>query len=100
MLVESSTLVPRLVAEHGDPEAGAQLVAAKLAALPSPVHAAFENWWTIGEVPELVVEGYTVRRLAAEHGMNPIAAFLTLGWLTREPQAARASLAKGHDHVG
>jgi hypothetical protein len=48
----------------------------------------------------LDVHGLTVDTLQRQHGMTPIAAFLTLDWLSRDPEAALASLHKGHDHLG
>jgi hypothetical protein len=92
-------LVTRLVSEFGYPLQGAQMVAEKLLACGPEIKAAFLYWWNEGSLDDLVVEGYTVQRLMEEHGMNPIAAFLTLDWLMREPEKAKVSLARGHDRV-
>ena len=40
-----------------------------------------------------------MQRLADEHGMNPIAAYLTIDWLIKDPEAALMPLTKGHDWV-
>ena len=93
-------LVPRLIAEFGYPAEGARIVAEKIAACGPQVRAAFAMWWQTGELTDLEIEGYTVERLMAEHNMKPIAAFLTLDWLGREPEKARASLRRGHDRIG
>lgn len=97
--MNTNELVPRLMSEFGYPPAGAELVASKLINLTSPLDEAFLTWWTSGSMPELEIEGYSVQRLSDEHHMKPIAAFLTLDWLNREPRKAHASLKRGHDHV-
>jgi len=97
--METQSLIPRLVAEFGYPEKGAKLVADKLVSSAPEIQSTFLIWWQNGEIMDLAVEGYTVSQLMAEHQMNPVAAFLTLDWLKREPEAARISLAKGHDRL-
>jgi hypothetical protein len=89
----------RLVDEYGYPPPGARVAAQRLAELSGAVREAFDHWWTSGEPPELEIGGFTLVRLAVEHGMNPIAAFLTLDWLARDPAAAHASLGRGHDQL-
>ena len=49
---------------------------------------------------DIEVEGFTVKRLQDEHGMNLVASVLTLDYLKREPDQALKSLRKGHDFVG
>ena len=92
-------LLPRLNGEFGYPEGGARLVAEKLLACAPQIKRAFSLWWETGNLTDLQIEGYSVKRLIDEHSMNPIAAFLTLDWLSREPEKARASLARGHDRI-
>ncbi len=96
---EPAELVPRLMAEFGYPRAGAELVAQKLTHATEIVWHAFLSWWQTGTLPELDVADYSLSQLMREHGMNPIAALLTLDWLAREPEAAKRSLHKGHDQV-
>ena len=98
--MDENELIPRLVAEFGYPPKGAQLVAQKLVNCTPQIKDAFEKFWQNGEMPLFEVEGYTFSRLADEHGMKPMAAFLTLDWLIREPKRAKASLRKGHDVAG
>ncbi len=98
--MDAQSFIPRLISEFGYPEAGAQLVADRLAGCSPQIQTAFLEWWKTGRLLELEIEGYTVQRLTTQHHMKPIAAFLTLDWLGREPQKALASLAKGHDEVG
>ncbi len=97
--MDAQSLIPRLVSEFGYPQAGAQLVADKLENCSPEIQAAFWEWWNTGSLSEIQIEGYTIQRLMAEHHMKPIAAFLTLDWLQREPQKALVSLTKGHDQV-
>ena len=97
--MDAQSLIPRLVSEFGYPQTGAQLVANKLVNCSPQVAVAFTEWWESGDLPELNVEGYTLLQLINEHNMKPIAAFLTLDWIVREPEKAKASLRKGHDRV-
>ena len=97
---KAKDLIPRLRKEFDYPPTGAQMVAADLRACGPAIRAAFWQWWNAGALDaDLEVEGYTLKRLAEEHGMTPIAAFLTLDWLVKEPEAALASLARGHDRI-
>lgn len=99
MNMNRNDVIARLIDEYNYPTKGAQLVATKLEALTIEVRPYFERWWAGGPIPNLQIERYTVRRLMEEHGMNPIAGFLTLDWLVREPEMALASLKKGHDKI-
>lgn len=96
---ERPEIVARLTSEFGYPPSGADLVANKVEGFRPETRRAFEAWWQSGEVPGLEAEGYTVARLVEERGLNPLAALLTLDWLLREPEAARAAVDRGHDRV-
>lgn len=98
--MERETIINRLTSEYNYPPQGAQLVATKIETLTLEIRPLFEEWWKSGYLPDFEIEQYSVKRLMDEHGMNPVAAFLTLDWLVREPKAAAASLKKGHDKVG
>jgi hypothetical protein len=97
--MKANELIPRLINEFGYPPQGAQIIADKLANSTSQIQTIFNKFWEDGNVPDIEVEGYTISDLTEEHGMKPIAAFLTLDWLIREPEKAKASLQKGHDYV-
>lgn len=88
-----------LESEFGYPRKGAELVANKLDHLSPQIARLLEQWWITREIPALELEGYTVERLMREHSMNPIAAFLTMDWILREPTAATTSLHRGKDEV-
>lgn len=89
----------RLQEEFGYPPQGAKVVATKLSVLVSPICEAFSEWWYSGAIPALEVQGYTVQRLADEQGLTPIAAFLTLDWLQREPDKALPIVKRGPERV-
>jgi len=97
--MDKSSLVARLMAEHGYPARGAELIAEQVLVATPAVRQAFAHWWETGDLPELSVEGYTAQRLIAEHGMNPVAAILTLDWIARDPTNAMAAVRRGHDRV-
>ena len=92
-------LIPRLEAEFGYPSQGAQSIANKLVQCTPIIQQVFLEYWGSGEIPGLIVEEFTAERLMKEHGMNLIAAMLTLDWLVREPEKAKVSLKKGHDRI-
>jgi len=89
----------RLVTEFGYPAIGADLITDKILNLQPELSQPFEEWWTTGDIPSLNIEGFSLEDLETNHSMNTIAAFLTLDWLIREPEKARTSLNRGHDHV-
>lgn len=97
--MEINQVKDRLVREYGYSSSGVEIIAAQLLRLEPQLSAAFEEWWNSGNVPKAEIEGYSFERLQNEHGMNPIAAFLTLDWLLREPEKAKVALSKGHDRL-
>jgi len=99
MLAENE-VTQRLMSEYGYDTKGAALIAEKLLNLQTSVASQFQEWWLTGTLNNLIVQDYSIKRLQSEHGMNTIAAFLTLDWLVREPEKARRSLRKGHDRIG
>lgn len=75
------------------------MVVTRLLNLEPPLQDDFERWWREGTIPTTEIEGFTVTRLAREQGLKPIAAFLTLDWLIREPAKAKAAVLQGHDRI-
>lgn len=51
------------------------------------------------KITDIAREGYTVKGLIKDYSMNPIAAYLTLDYLEKQPDEAKKSLKKGHDIV-
>jgi hypothetical protein len=100
MNIQPEELMPRLVAEFGYPEKNAEKVVQKLQACTPVVQEAFEKWWRgEGLDPQLAVKGYTLKRLIEEYGFGPIAAFLDMDWLVREPEQAAQALSEGYDLI-
>lgn len=93
------SIVNRLTIEFEYPKRGANIIVQKIRGMQSPLRLEFYKWWHTGDIPTFEVEGYTLVELMSEHNMNPIAAFLTLDWILREPAKAKASLERGHDQV-
>ena len=97
--MDYTRITDRLKEQYHYPEDGARLIAEKLSHSHPEVQKAFWIWWEHGSIGELEVEGYNINRLMKEHDMNPIAALLTLDWLLRDPEKAKASLKRGHDRI-
>jgi len=98
-LASTASTVARLTSEFGYPEHGAKSVAVRLSQLQPALAVQAERWWDTGEPIALEVSGHSVDSLKRAHGLNDIAAILTLDWLIRDPKAALAQLARGHDRV-
>src|SRR5213076_2012050 len=99
MSIQSHTIVPRLVSEFGYLEKDAEKVVQDLQTCPLAVQEAFEKWWWgKGLDEQLAVQGYTLQRLIDEYDLEPIGAFLTIGWLIREPDVALQALSEGYDY--
>jgi predicted nucleic acid-binding protein len=98
-ITDRDTIATRLVDEFGYSEKGALLAADRLVALTGSLAEQFAQWWWHGTSPNRSIEGYTFDSLIEGSGMNPIAAFLTLDWLERDPQRASASLHRGRDRI-
>ena len=92
-------LLTGLVERHGYSQVGAAVVAARLLRLQPQLHEEFERWWQTGSLPSIDIEGFTTDRLMREQQLNPIAAILTLDWLIREPEKAKAAILQGYDRV-
>lgn len=84
----------RLITEFGYPPEQAGITAEKLLHLESGLQTDFEEWWETGRLPETEVEGFTVKRLMEQRELNPVAAFLSLDWLLREPKIAKETLSR------
>lgn len=98
-LLNTEETVRKLVSKWGYPESGARKVAIMLGQLQPVLAMQVAQWWESGEPVLIQVEGCNFESLKTEHGMNDIAAILTLDWLLRDPNVALAKLARGHDQV-
>jgi hypothetical protein len=97
--MQKDAVIARLMNEFGYPQQGAALVWNRIENLSPQILPAFTVWWDESTIPSIEVNGMTFKKLLAEHAMNPVAVFLTLDWLAREPEKALASLKKGHDKI-
>ena len=64
----------------------------KIGRFSPKVAAAFENWLNTGKTDDTAIEGYTVDAIIAKKPMKIVGAYLTLDWLEREPDMAKAAL--------
>jgi len=93
-------IIDRLITEFNYAAFHAPTVAARLEALDPRIKVAFDTWWMHGiPAPDLMVEGYSFESLIARHRLKPVAAFLSLDWLLREPERAKATLQRGFDSL-
>ena len=97
--ITQGELEARLVKEFDYLPYQAESVIKDLAKLEPVILAEFEGWWLTGDCPTVEVEGFTVMYFMQEHGMNVIAALLTLSWLLVEPEKAKKVIARGYDRV-
>lgn len=59
------------------------------------IKAAFEEWVDSNVIPTIKIEGWSYNKLVEKFKMRPVAAFLALDWLTREPEKASKALKLG-----
>lgn len=72
---------------------------ASLDKMTPAVRKSLENFLQSGQREDINVLGYSIDKLMNEHGMNEVAAYLTIDWILREPDQALQSLQRGHDFV-
>lgn len=63
------------------------------------VLSAFIAWFYTGEFPEKPLFGVNVRALSQHRNLDPVATFLTVDWVAREPKEAVRALSSPHDSV-
>ena len=94
-MIDRNILRERLINDFDYPEKNVDLVADKITAMSPNVYVAFETWFNTGNITDIEVEGFNYAAVKAKDDkMNPIAIYLTLDWLTREPERAKAALAR------
>jgi hypothetical protein len=92
-------VMTRLVEQYGYSEAQARNTVTKLARSSEEIREAFWRWWQTGELDSPAIQGYTVKQIVDDHGINPVGAYLALDWLRRDPQQARKFLERGWDRL-
>ena len=77
------------------PEFMLEQTADKIERLSPNIAEAFESWADERVEPTMEICGYSYEKLIKDFNMRPIGAFLTLDWLTREPEKATEALKRG-----
>ena len=77
------------------PEYMLETTADKVEKMNERIKEAVEDWANDGTIPTIEVEGWSYNRLVEKFNMRPVAAFLALDWLTRDPEKASKSLKNG-----
>jgi len=67
----------------------------KVERMDERIKAAFEEWVDNDVIPTIEIEGWSYNKLVEKFKMRPVAAFLALDWLTREPEKAAKALKRG-----
>ena len=97
--MNNEELVKILQDDFHYPSAGTSVVAKKIMQFQPELLASFTAFIQKGELPQISVEDYDLERLMNEFDMNPIAGFLTLDWLMKEPEEAKLTLEQGYDTI-
>lgn len=85
-----------ILLKRGYDEISARLVAAELTMLHKPLDIYLEKWvHDESNIIDYDANGYSVKQLMEERGMNYPAALLTMDWLINEPTVAMKSLKYG-----
>ena len=67
----------------------------KVEHMDEKIKAAFEEWVETGIAPTFEIEDWTYGKLIQRCKMRPVAAFLALDWLIKEPENASKALKRG-----
>ena len=87
--------IEQILKEEGYPAFMVENTIIKIDNFCPQVKSAFEKWTQTKECEDIVVEGYSFSNLMDKYGMTPVGAYITLDWLSREPERAKACLKKG-----
>lgn len=88
-----------LIREFGySPEKAKQTIGRLRKMDPEILHL-FLEWYKTKKLPGDPVNGVTIRELMEHDGLNPVAVFLALNWVKRDPQTARYALSHPVDAV-
>ena len=99
-LYAARDLAPRLVSEFGYGPELAEEAARELSSADAGVQRPFWRWWSTGELDNSIeIEGYTVGRLMAERGQQPVAAFRLLAWIAADSATALRRLRRGRERA-
>ncbi len=86
-------IIKTLIEDKGYDKVQTERLAPRIDALSPDIRASLENWLTTGELSSPVYADYDVRKiLEKQPAYKEIAAYLTLDWLRRDPDAAKKQL--------
>lgn len=77
------------------PEYMLEQTADKIERMDAKIKRAFEEWVDNSAIPSIEIEGWSYDKLIQKFKMRPVAAFLALDWLMREPEKAAKALKRG-----
>lgn len=87
-------IIEKILKEEGYPSYMIEQTIFKLDNLQPSIKECFEKWISDGEFPNMEIEGFSFQRLVEEQDKTPVAAFLALDWLSRDPEKAKKSLSR------
>lgn len=85
----------KLLKEEGYPAHLVDSTIEKIERFQPDIVSAFSSWLSDGKSPSISVAGYSFSDLIIQYGMKPVGAFITLDWLTRDPEKATNALKRG-----
>lgn len=91
----TDTEILDILIKQGYPDFMFELTLQKIRGFQPNLMHSFIQWSESGEIPNLTVEGFSYLDLIDSYDMKPIGAFITLDWLTREPEIAKRTLKAG-----
>ena len=97
MKISYKRLMNYLVSELGYEEQRAKRTISALRKVEPSVLKAFLYWFYTGNFPKESLYGINVKSLCDRRSLDAVTAFLTVDWVAREPQEAKAALSRGHD---
>lgn len=81
----------------GCPEERAIVIEKRLNEIQEELKPMLTQWLENGTIDEtIIIEGYSVADFMKDYEMEFTGAILTLDWLIREPQKAKAAIAEGY----
>lgn len=91
--------IKSLICEMGYTEKQAKHAISELRNMDKDLKKAFLWWIRNNEEPTIEIEGVTHTELMENLQMNPIAAFLFMDWLKKDPVAAKRTIFRSVDHI-
>ena len=99
MLMTTQQITEAVIKKYPDkyPQDKAAILVEKIDQMTPGIKKSLELFLETGTITPVWLLGFDIDKLMKEHGMNEVASYLTIDWLARDPDAAMASLSKGHE---